>query len=352
MYSLGGKGYIDIKIDNFFTNTFTFNYFKANSYADLRLPIAEVSINTTTLKPIAGIKKNNTKIVISYGRDTTNNETYNYLIKDFLVKQDKNKYNVILYLVADYSNILYNFKQDIYDTLTSDLVLKALSINKSIDYIGADQQIWIRHFQSDYEWIRRVLKNSYIANSLAIGAYSNKTKLIVKDIKKELDKSEKHTFSNTSKEGVDYIFDSYQIESNFALAGDLVTNGKEYTFLNLVDSEYYSYKADSIYDEKNTNNFNNVIFDNDNTYKDYYKSEISNLTTKIDFFSMNVYGELKNTFFKSSELDLLDVVRVNIHEFVDNIDSQFSGKYLVTEKSIYISKEDNIIKNRFRFNRL
>lgn len=232
----------------------------------------------------------------------------------------------------------------------------------------AENQTWYGHGRAYYNFARHLVDHCYVSSSsLPVVGVTHPNTLIMRDVVDLLKGKPKHTlayltkvnYKDDDKEKLDkatnentYVFSTYQTKNVAGLYNSVGSYGS--TFVQDSTSSARSFESKSVtFDRRNTSSEINkdvkslikeaaiayMPLDTGNTYEQFYTAEAKN--KRIRNLYSNIFRAL--VINEYTKIKLLDSVHLAIDlKFEDAKDTTYSGNYIVTAKTI------NITRNVFR----
>lgn len=353
--------YIKVEFDGLVDFNFKmFNKLVIHEQAGLILPVFELVLFQTDYSLYKSIIKQNLIIKISYGSNIDNVKTFEFVLMNYAFVQMNKGYTLSLtgiLNVKDFTN-----KIDITaEKGTSDKILSNMStVTPLVDYVGNDEQVWIRHNCTEKDFAERIIKHAYIEEKdLVMSALTVNKELVLKGYKKAIKDKEviefKEEKENTSPNKI--RIDGFQLESDSAIWSSFLSEGRKLPVISAKDRKIEllepineSLKDSKKYQEQTYNTHYKPILDNGNCHDNYYRAWLNNLNYFVQLIRNNVYINISKSFLDNDDLKLLDTVKFtpdnpNSQDFVDSV----SGKYILTEKITEITQKG--FKHTIRINR-
>jgi len=218
-----------------------------------------------------------------------------------------------------------------------------------------DKQIWIQPNSSDKKFVNELWMHSFLNNSFIATAISAESKFILKDIKKDLDRSFgkefDFRFTNTPKTSTDIPYDrDYILETQTGFLNNWMGYGRE-KLVYLLETgldEFILEKPDPILSltkelarrsgiEKR---FAGTEMQNDNTHDKYWEAFLNNLTNLAVIGSVSLTLSFHNLF---APIQLLDLAMFRDDALSEPGSAEFhSGLYYVSKVTRIVGKKQFI----------
>lgn len=262
------------------------------------------------------------------------------------------------YLTSITNNSYKGSVSSVLTTLAKECGLRTAIVPTS------DSQIWYSHGRTYHSLAQYLVNHCYMSDtSLPVLGITHPNTLVMKDIVGSLLKSPTHTLSylakviykdaeevkkNEANEQNNYIFVTYTTKNVSGLLNNTSTYGNTYLQDSVEDASGFESSGVTFTRRINNSEINKQTkkavkgvttnyfpINTGNTYANFYKAEAKN--KRIRNLYSNVFRAL--TVNEYTKIRLLDTVRLLIDtKFEDGKDSVYSGNYIVTAKTINISR--------------
>jgi hypothetical protein len=225
----------------------------------------------------------------------------------------------------------------------------------------SDLMKWIQ-FSNNYNFLKHVLKRSYIANDctflygdVANNLNFNSLSTVLNNVVKfntVFDRKLTENFVIGNNEDV-LFFDSYDLSNTTDIYNDLGNYGVSYsetTTKNVVNKETVKYNKKGTdyfniansYSSNVVNHFDFGMFNDLNLFSNYNKAIIQNSYSRYNLFDINIRMNINN----STPVKLFDKINFEMPSVIErsSVNNCYSGHYHVTGITYKIISETPIIK--------
>ena len=281
--------------------------------------------------------------------------TNNVTITNFSVKDIE----VIISGILDLEKFYTEIKQEFFkDKTTKEVIASFKNLEKVIydsKYTPKDKQIWIRYNLSEFSLLKSIIPYINFMD------YDKDTPLITLDIMKNLKVIAIKEKLKQNPKAIFYFNKSTLSENEYQIQDFKYETDNAYKFLLPKNSfiKIYDYltkkgikqklKTDSEFEVKQLKNTHIWL---GNTYKDYWKVRVHNISNWINFFSESIIFTVSQKWIDEEQLGLLDNIKLNLSSFPFTDLDKLSTNWITTQKHIIINSDSTIyykmVANRIR----
>lgn len=326
-----------------------FVYIKILETAGLQPPIYEIKLNQSNLDLYASLTTLNLKMKLQLGTSVDTLIESNLTLVDYQYDPKDKGFHLTLFAMQDVHD--FTTLSDIYAIdATSDIVMSSIKhLIPLVDYEGDDTQPWIRHNNSEKDFVERVLLHSYISDDdFVSSAISMESEMIMKSTKGVYNSDPILTLINESeKRSKDSAYYSdYSIRSNSSVLSHFLSEGRDQNVVKLSkredNNQEYKYQPTENQPPPDLKNVKYPpVLDNGNCHSNYYRAKLLNLSNYAQIGRSELVVNLENTvFLPNSYLKLLDCVKFYPKNGSTTVaDDPLVGNYMLTTKETYFDQK-------------
>lgn len=310
----------------------------------LFVPICEIHFRSMSFDFLKF--KSGTKIEISYSFMDNPFVKLEFVLNNIIIDSlNIKEINYIVSGILSLDKFLTEIKQEIKEKKTLKEVITSFNNIKvkwdsSLD--SDDKQNWIRYNLSEFMWLKSILPFINLKNDTPLLCLTKHREIKMVALKERLDKPPKAKLFLTKTKLGDNEYQihqfRYETDNSFKFLFPKGSYIKVYDYLTK-KAKNQPMEVDSDFEVKAMRKTHIWL---GNTYKEYWKTKIRNISNWVDFLSENVIITLSQGWIPDDKLDLLDTFLLQIdsdrYQSVDKINK----KWVITQKQLIINSDSTI----------
>ena len=311
---------------------------KVEEYVPYYLPLAELTLNIINPSLIPNIY-DGAEVLIKFKVENSESKLLKFRIMTAKVNTSINSIIVKISCYFDVSKINFStfYSNEVTSSQIAEYIASTGNMESDISKTN-DKQSWICYGKTLFDFLLDTSYNSWTNETSCIVTCFSNNKLKFLNISDQIQKKAKVRFIDNYenlKEKDQTVYDSLVIKFDSGVVNQIAGYGISGNNFNVssgkVDDITCNFKFKSVTDKTNLNSdlvkvqrSESMPVNCGNTHSNYYKAELQNLRIK-SLYSVKI--EISTEFLV--DLELLDPVEVNVTNVNNDINRQYSGKYLV-----------------------
>ena len=278
---------------------------------------------------------------------------YNFLVKNFDVKQTDSSASGVFSGILNIPGYIQGLKQEFFKEKSTKKVFAAFTgVTPDVQYKEEDDiQTWLRYNITEKEFAEYLYKHTYINNDMVLGYISLDKKMILRKTSDIL--KDKIVVSNDDKCDI-AIDDNWSYKTNFDIISYKLSPTRTMQFYDVISHEINTNVLDnkSFFTKKKYNKMLTykpfrTLIDCRNTYNDYLFSNRKNLIQRRNLhnYEISFMCQQGTPVYALDKLDVCSGIKFHaIDKVSGRINKVINGLYIVT-KRVFKLEDDTISLN-------